>query len=206
LILDIESVNASWSKGKLHVALTVRPEGVDHLDLKTGEIFQSQSRAALMRQEDKAISATLFVSGPEQNSDGIELRSEMRYRPPQSESGPEIWLLLRLTSDHLAGFHAMLIAGLMPKQAVVFFPLGEFEYGWEPDGSGQKWDNESKPTVPIEDVRFDLSFIDVSESIKVNLSVIHKLETVESSLREISWFVGLIALLILCLILPRFWR
>jgi len=47
VILDIAGANASCSDNKLHVAYGVIPEGRFHLDQKTGEIFQSNSYAAL---------------------------------------------------------------------------------------------------------------------------------------------------------------
>jgi hypothetical protein len=82
----------------------------------------------------------------------------MRYVPGKGERGSDLHLTWRLPDDHLAGFHALVLAGRMPRTAVIFFDHGdELEYGWEPDGSGQKWDNEKNPSIPIESVRFDLS-------------------------------------------------
>jgi hypothetical protein len=59
MILDIVGASASWEDNKLHVAFDVVPEESSHIDLKTGEIFQSSSYAWLRKQEDKAISGTL---------------------------------------------------------------------------------------------------------------------------------------------------
>jgi hypothetical protein len=77
VILDIEGASASWSDNKLHAAFDVVPEGRSHLDLKTGEIFQSSSYAALGKLEDKAISAQPFVTRREQSAAGGELPSEV---------------------------------------------------------------------------------------------------------------------------------
>lgn len=111
MILDIAGANASWSDNKLHVAFDVIPEGRFHLDLKTGEILQSNSYAALRKQEDKAISATLFIARREQNATGAELPSEMRYVRGRDERDSEIHLIWRLPDDHLAGFHALILGG-----------------------------------------------------------------------------------------------
>ena len=225
MILDIEGASASWADNKLHVAFDVVPEGRFHLDLKTGEIFQSSSYAALRKQEDKAISAKLFVARREQSAAGAELPSEMRYVAGKGERDSELWLTWRLPDDHLAGFHALVLAGRTPRTAVIFFAHGELEFGWEPDGSGQKWDNEKNPSTPIENVRFDLSLhapsselpvnTEVPESddraffsdtAKVNFALIRKLSAIESSVSRLSWMVGLIALLMLGLVLSRYWR
>ena len=225
MILDIEGASASWSDNKLHVAFDVIPEGRFHLDLKTGEIFQSNSYAVLRKQEDKAISATLFVARREHNAAGAELPSEMRYVPGRGERDSEIHLIWRLPDDHLAGFHSLILAGRTPQTAVVFLQHGEIEFGWEPDGSGQKWDNEKNPSVPIENVSFNLGlhapsadqplssevpegddrafFSDVA---RVNFVLLRKLSLIESSLGRLSWAVGLIAVLMLGLALSRFWR
>jgi hypothetical protein len=210
---------------QLHVAFEVVPEGRFHLDLKTGEIFQSNSYAALRKQPDKAISATLFVSRQEHNAAGAELPSEMRYVPGRSETDSEIRLIWRLPDDHLAGFHSLVLAGKTPRTAVVFLQHGELEFGWEPDGSGQKWDNERSPSVPIENVSFNFSLhapsadhplnTEVPESddraffadaARVNFALIRKLSSIESSLGRLSWTVGLITLLMLGLALSRLWR
>jgi len=225
VILDIAGAKASWSDNKLHVAFDVIPEERFHLDLKTGEIFQSNSYAALRKQEDKAISATLFVARREHNAAGAELSSEMRYVPGRGDRDSEIHLIWRLPDDHLAGFHSLVLAGRTPRTAVIFLQHGEVEFGWEPDGSGQKWDNEKNPSVPIENVSFnvdlhappadqplnsevpegdDRAFF--SDAARVNFALMHKLSSIESSLGRLSWAVGLIALLMLCLALSRFWR
>jgi hypothetical protein len=44
------------------------PEGGFHLDLKTGEVFQSNGYAALREQVDKAVSVTEFVARQEHNA------------------------------------------------------------------------------------------------------------------------------------------
>lgn len=225
MILDIKGASASWEDNKLHVAFQVVPEGRSHLDLKTGEIFQSDSYASLRKQEDKAISATLFVSRREKSASGVELPSEMRYVPGRGERDSELWLTWRLPDEHLAGFHALVLAGRTPRTAVIFLDHGELEFGWEPDGSGQKWDNEKNPSIPIENVRFDLSLrvapgelpvnteipegddrAFFSDTARVNFALLRKLSSIEGSLERISWSVGLVALIVIGLALSRFWH
>jgi hypothetical protein len=99
------------------------------------------------------------------------------------------------------------------------------EFGWEPDGSGQKWDNEKSPSVPIENVSFNFElhapstdlplstevpeggdrafFSDVA---RVNFALLARLSSIEASLARLSWTAGLIALLMVGLVLFRIWR
>ena len=225
MILDIAGASASWADNKLHVAFNVLPEEGSHLDLKTGEIFQGGSYAALRKQEEKAISTTLFVTRRQRNAAGAELPSEMRYIPGRGERDSEIHLIWCLPDDHLAGFHSLVLAGRTPRQAVVSFPHGALEFGWEPDGSGQKWDNKKSPSVPIENISFsfelhalptglslntevpegdDRAFF--SDAAKVNFALLRRLSSIESALGRLSWTLGLIALLMVGFVLFRFWR
>jgi hypothetical protein len=225
MIFDIVGADASWDDNKLRVAFDVVPEDGSHIDLKTGEIFQSSGYAWLRKQEDKAISATLFVTGRARNAAGRELPSEMRYAPGNRDRSAEIELVWRLPDDHLAGFHSLVLAGKTPRKAVILLLHGALEYGWEPDGSGQKWDNEKKPAVPIENVRFDFRFevpltdqplnteipddgdrAFFSDATRVNYALMRKLSAIEFSIARLSWIVGLIALLMLALLLFRFWH
>lgn len=225
MILDIKGASASWADNKLHLAFDVVPENHEHLDLKTGEIFQGGGYAALRKQEDKVISATLFIARREQNAAGKELGSEMRYFSGKGERDSEIHLVWRLPDDHLAGFHSLVLARKTPQKAVVFFPHGALEFGWEPDGSGQKWDNETKPSIPIESVslKFDLHVPSVdlpldtevpegderaffSDAARVNFALLRRLSSIESALRRLSWTIALIAVLLVILALSYFWH
>ena len=225
MILDIEGASASWSDNKLHVAFDVVPEGRSHLDLQTGEIFQSSSYAALRKQEGKAISAKLFVARREHNAAGVELPSEMRYVPGRGEGRSEVHLIWCLPDDHLKGFHSLVLAGKTPQKAVVFLRHSELEFGWEPDGSGQKWDNEKSPSVLIENVsfNFDLQVPSIdqpldtetpdgddraffSDTARVNFVLLRRLSSIEVSLGRLSWTVGLVAFLVFGLALSRFWH
>lgn|GEM_PF-5535624 len=225
MILDIEGASASWSDNKLHVAFDVVPEGRSHLDLKTGEVFQSSSFAALRKQEDKAISAKLFVTRREQSAVGAQLSSEMRYVPGRVEREPELWLIWRLADVDLAGFHALVLSGKTLRTAVIFLAHGELEYGWEPHGSGQKWDNEKNPSIPIENISFNIDLHSnadnaplsiavpdgsdrafYADTARVNFALLGRLSSIEALLGRLSWTVGLIALITLALALPRFWH
>lgn len=231
MILDIVSADASWADNKLSVSFDVVPAENYHLDLTTGEIFQSRDYAALRTQLDKTISARLYVTRREHNAAGAERPSEMRYFPGNSEDGSEIRLVLRLPDDHLAGFHSLILAGKLPMKVHVWFENTVLEMGWEPDGSRQKWNNEMSPAVPIEDVWFAFSlqapsadhlwntaapadydrayFLDTA---RVNYDFIRKLSSIESKLGSLSSAVWLIALLMLfALLVPgsvlsRFWN
>lgn len=224
MILDIVGAGASWTDNKLHVAFDVVPVERYHLDLKTGEIFKAAVTPRTSR--DNVISAMPFVtSRREHKAAGAEPPRGLLYFPGRGEPDSKLHLIWQLPDDHLAAFHALVLAGRTPRQAIVSFPHGAFEFGWEPDGSGQKWDNEKSPAVPIEmvDFLFDLQVPSgdhswntevpedydrefFSNAAKVNFVLIRKLSSIESSLGRLSWTVGLIALLMLGLALSRFWH
>jgi hypothetical protein len=117
------------------------------------------------------------------------------------------------------------LAGRTPQKAVIFLQHSELEFGWEPDGSGQKWDNEKSPSIPIENVSFnfelnvpsidqplDTEILDgddrafFSDTARVNFALLRRLSSIEVSLGRLSWTVGLVALLVFGLVLSRFWR
>ena len=148
----------------------------------------------------------------------------MRYIQGSEELGSQIMLVWRLPPDLLADFHALIQGGRVPKQAIVSFPSGALTFGWEPDGSGQNWDNEKTPAVPIESVTFnfdleapsidrpwDMAIPDesdrefFSDQARVNFALLRKLSAIESSITRLAWTLGLIAVLVLLLVL-RFCR
>jgi len=225
MILDIVGANASWGDNGLHIAFDVVPEGGAHLDLKTGEVFQSDSYTKLHQQSDRAIAGTLFVTRHSRSASGAELPSEMRYITGKAEWGPQIYLIWRLPDDELARFHSLILGGNGPRKAVIFFPHDKLEFGWEPDGSGQKWDNEKTAAVPIDNVRFDQLSLKESanvdqpwneqvpeeydrkffaDSAKVNFALMRKLSVIETSLVRLYWIVGLIGIVMLAFVLWRF--
>jgi hypothetical protein len=239
LNLNIQRASASWRENELHVSFDVTQQGHDHLDLKTGEIFQNSKYAASRAQKDKAISATLFVTRRETSASGAELPSAMIYHPGHEGtlghegSASLISLIWRLPDDHLAAFHSLILAGKTPRGATVNFPFDPFdksggaagglEFGWEPDGSGQKWDNEKQRSVPIKNVSFDFDLPVIppdapwdeaedralfSDAARVNAILIRKLSSIESLLAHQSWTLKLIAILIvvLGLVLSRLWH
>jgi hypothetical protein len=224
VILDIEGAGASWADGELHVAFDVVPEGRYHLNLKTGEIFQNHGDAAFRKQEDKVISAKLFVTRRTRSAAGADLPSEMRY-VPGGRRDSEIDLVWRLPDDHLTGFHALILSGKTPKKAFVSFVRNHLEFAWEPDGSGEKWDNEKNPSVPIETVSFNFDLqvpssdgpltVEVpegddrtffSDSARVNFALLSRLSTIQSAVERLTWPVRIIALLMVVLALSRIWR
>jgi hypothetical protein len=226
MILDIVGASASWQDNRLSIAFDVVPESLSHLDLKTGEIFQAEATARLHQQIDKKIAAQLYVTWRDKSAAGAELQSEMRYLPPTRSSDPMISLVWRLPEDHLAAFHALIVAGRIPQQAVIFFPHDKLGFTWEPDGRGQTWDNEKERAVPIENIRFGLPIkaqhpddavwnVEIpehadheffSDVAKVNFALVQKLSSIEIRLGRISTAVGLIAFVVIALALARFWH
>ncbi len=221
MILDIVGASASLDKKGLHVAFDVVPEIGHRLELKTGEIFVAPAKQG----KENAISATLFVTGKERGANGTELPSAMSYRRWRDDS--EIWLIWRLPDDQLAKFHSIILPRKTPRQAVVFFlegPLfspGPFEYGPDPEGRDQKWDNEKTPVVLIDNIEFglipkpppawdieipnDYDREVLSDTARVNFALIRKLSAIEASIRQLLWMICLIALLMVILLF-RFWH
>jgi hypothetical protein len=206
MILDVVGAGASWDAKRLHVAFDVSPEGHSRIELKTGEIFQSGRYAAFKKEDDKAIAAKLYVAGRERNAAGQELPSAMCYMK-RGEERSEVWFIWRLPDDVLEDFRALFLSGRMPTRAAVFFPpeafasSGAFEFGWAPDGSMQKWDNEKKPVVQFNSVSLTLDLpapsvdrpLDAkvpddddraffTDTARVNFAMLHKLAAIEASM------------------------
>jgi hypothetical protein len=117
------------------------------------------------------------------------------------------------------------LSGKTLRTAVIFLAHGELEYSWEPDGSGQKWDNEKNPSIPIENVSFNIDLHNnadnaplsiavpdgsdrafYADAARVNFALLGRLSSIEALLGRLSWTVGVIALITLALALPRFWH
>jgi hypothetical protein len=81
----------------------------------------------------------------------------MRYFRSTGERGAEIWLVVRLADDQLTHLHSVILSGRTPSTAIVHLYHDDLQVGWEPDGSGLKWDNETSPLIPIEEVTFNFS-------------------------------------------------
>jgi len=171
MILNIVKASASWTDKKFSVAFEVEPEGRYHLDLATGEIFQNSRYARLRDNEGKIIKGTLFIMPQEADADGAPAPNTMAYFPHGREEGSgELWFSCRLAPDKLTEFHSLIRSGNIPRQAIIQLEsdsirdildgraTNKISFGWEPDGSGQKWDNNTHQCIGIEEITFNFGF------------------------------------------------
>jgi hypothetical protein len=195
------------------------------MDLKTDEVFQSSRFAAAKGQEDKAITATLFIACKEREAAGPNLLSAMCYVPGKLDRAAELWLKWRLSPEQLVAFQALIVAGKKPRSVAITFAPEPLEYGWEPDGRHTIWDNEKRSSLIMEDVSLafdaqssvrELDFTAelskdtdpevFSHSASVNFSMITRLGVIGSSLKRLSWTAVCILLLLIVQAASHYWH
>jgi len=158
MILNLLKTNAGWTDQKFSVAFNVEPEDRLRLDLATGEVFQNSRYAALRKQADKAIEATLFVIEKSEEVEGAQRKGAMTYREGGAEYAAQLWFMIWLSKEKLAEFHSFIKAGRLPGQATIFLAWEGITFGNAPDGSEQKWDNLALTAIDIEDFSFSFEF------------------------------------------------
>jgi hypothetical protein len=200
------------------IRFTLAPVENDHFDLQTGEVFQSKRRAKRYNQEDKQISAQLTVLENRGDLDTDDVRETNSLRYAKSV----LFAFYYLGGREFDALYTSIISGLSPRRIGFTLDDDTLDYGWEPDGSGQKWDNEKKKIILIERLEFsfdhfgknddeyedDLEFIgETSKSLtdtrssysdlaKVSYVVIQKLSSLQKQISIITWIVFLLGLVI----------
>ncbi|MGJ3646946.1 hypothetical protein ACLB0R_00555 [Sphingomonas sp. GlSt437] len=71
-------------------------------------------------------------------------------------------ITIRLSNDDLTRLTQSIMTGMLLKKVNIDVPI---EYGWQPDGSGKKWDNLAKPRVEIEGYSLILAKLDCEASV-----------------------------------------
>jgi hypothetical protein len=232
-IKDCSSSYAAWIKGadfrensgsRHLISFNVCPEDRNHLDLKTGEIFQSPPYARIYENQHKLIGGTLtiapFTDGlPSENN--THEKSELHYFPGRvSKSGidddraSELMFMYYLPAQEFQLLLSSILSGCSPKSATLTFESDTFKFGWEPDGSGQQWDNEANRKVSIVGIEFKFQHVvDVTEVVentpdpddpnfyadapRVAKIVVSQLKTLQRTIREFLWIFAIFGALIL---------
>lgn len=181
------------------IVCSVEPAENEYLALETGEIFQALGYARLRGNEDKLIAATLNIHG---FADPGEHESALRYWKATGtdwEAEPSgISFQFCVPISDFESLLGNLRAGIHPKSVGVELDdgaLGEnskLSYGWEPDGSGMKWNNlDDSSIIPIRRISLkyqiqartemkdseSLTAIDFGNAREVNEAVIKRLDT-----------------------------
>jgi len=113
---------------------------------------------------------------------------------------------------------ANLTAGCVPTTLMLKFKREFFDYGWEPDGSHLKWDNEKKEQVPITEAAFNFQYKaafadaelpaepgqveDFSDMRQVSRALLDKLSALQKSAHSLLWVSVAVAVVIAL----KFWR
>jgi hypothetical protein len=140
------------------VYFTVYPEGRDHLDLETGEVFENPSYARIRNEADKSISAQLSVY--EASS---ELKSKLAYNRMQyfgEKSGydyydPSIHFSFVLPPRDFQRLLTNIQNGVLPTTVQIDLDMSHpLSYGWARGGS-VKWRNKAEgKIIKIESIAF----------------------------------------------------
>jgi hypothetical protein len=149
----------------------------DHLNLDTGEVFQSYAR--LHKKEDKPIGASITIRAIPDDSfyqhNAMHYMSETTGADFNHPSAILFDVFIALTAfrqltDNIRGglLPQTITVGLARDASPPFFTTSAnsekkapLEYGWEPDGSGLIWHNKEKERqkVPVESIRFDYAVV-----------------------------------------------
>jgi hypothetical protein len=169
--LKIESlqINSSWSDKSFEhaapnttaIAMKVQPLDRGHIVLSTGEVFRHPNR--LIGESDKPnIAASTYI----RTTTDPSRYSTMIYLPGSKSdfdgTGPTIHFDLAIDPAAFDETLTNIRSGVFPTAITIEFdtPLldnqGPLEFGWQPDGSGVKWDNSTrdKCRVRIKSVSF----------------------------------------------------
>lgn len=199
------------------LSFSVTFSGRDHLDLETGEVFQSETYATV-RKEVEPIDATLYVSQAQNNDD--HQYNEMRYFEASEvrddvEGHPSFIIFqLFLSPNDVETLLQNARGGLRPSsttlelQHSIWDKASPIEYGLEPDGTGIKWKNRENRAVRIVGVSFHYDLIapppeGLENARNSPTAVATHLIEVNRKMDRLTILVGFIAVLILVYLLSR---
>ena len=187
-ITNIAGFVSAWTAGNLRkeagsqsqLVCSVYPIDRDHLDLETGEIFQSPRYLKVRGQQDKGIAGQLIIyEGKDSGEDSLKAGNwnEITYLggheskdDPDSSFDSLIYFRYTLPQNEFVVLHNHVSAGHLPKRVLIECEENAFNFGWEPDGSGQNWNNLTKKKVRISEIRFDFSYSESDETTEESLS------------------------------------
>jgi hypothetical protein len=120
---------------------------------------------------------------------------------------PNYLATLRMPQDDLTSLMKTIADGL-PLMSVNI-SVDDMEYGWEPDGSGKKWDNATKPKIEITGYRLFFGQRDEDDEVHQAVEPVDQTpERVLSAIRDVgsrvSYLLYAIALLIVIALIKLF--
>jgi hypothetical protein len=148
--------------GRQTFGLSVHLDGGDHIDLETGEVFQSPRRS----NNKNGISG--FLTLEQAKTDGHYTYNRMTYcdeivsDDPMVSNPSQILFTVFVPPGDFQELVSNSRNGLLPSTIMVELQhdiLGEsspIKFGWEPDGSGKKWLNrdEKNKHIKIQGISF----------------------------------------------------
>jgi len=164
---NIPNDRAAFAGGQ-QLTLAVHLEGRDHLDLETGEVFQNPAYAKIRSSKEALVGSFSIAQAREPEDFGF---NQMRYiegvKTDDGDIGPQIHFRLYLPSDDFQQLIANARSGLLPSSISIdlahniFDRSSPVEYGWEPDGSGKKWNNRASEnrSIKIEGATFTFELL-----------------------------------------------
>lgn len=193
---DDEYLSDGWRLGfEASLANSFR----QHIDLTTAE--------GDLRNLDGAVS---FEPISKQAYMGFEKGAMTYWKGSDDVIGPfrpRYLVTLRLPDDDLARLMKTIAAGLPLLSVNV--AVDDMEYGWEPDGSGMKWDNATKRAIEVKGYRLFFGKHEEREivpdfpepAIETNIKILTALRDTREAIRYI--LCALIALIVVTAI--RLW-
>jgi hypothetical protein len=161
---EIADEDGTQSIGRT-ILRSVFPEKHDHIDLATGEILRNPTYHRVHGTSAKGISAevTIFKA----KAEGVSRLGRMQYlrgisSAEQDDLDPSIYFAVELPAEAFADLAENLRHGIIPTSMTVEFLAdihdmnASIKYGWEPDGSGMIWNNQTEEgkQIPIRRVDF----------------------------------------------------
>lgn len=228
-IAEIAKEISTWRAGAAYrdkegarqsISFLVYPSGRDHIDLKSGEIFRNPSYARLYKTEDKSITGWLtcyrqadFDEGKGAKLSRVQYGAGSTRKDDPEGRASEIFMTYVLPDADFDVLSKHILAGSFPRTVSFDVEEDALEFGWEPDGSGQKWNNEARPLIGILGITFgfkvherpdlqdDLiepdnraSFADAP---RVAWAALTRMGSLQTTLREILWIAVVMALIML---------
>jgi hypothetical protein len=186
-------------RSRTSVVFDVFPEGRDHLDLVTGEVFQDPSYARIRKTKDNTIGGTVQIYAGYDETDYNY--SRMKYVEAHNlddlgDTLASVNFTCFLPPDDFDALLDTLRSQLLPSAVTIHLKhdllekASAIEYGWEPDGSGMQWDNKTAKLISIEAVEVVYNLFGQPEYVTENttsevMSVPEAVKAQRKELREV---------------------
>jgi hypothetical protein len=208
--MDTSRHTGDASKRSGHsIVMHVHPQANNYLELETGEIFCHPDYFRVHGKKRQAISATLFISKAITESDYQENNTMDRYGGYSSELEKfpsSVYLYYHLPPEEFADVLRDIRSGQIVSSVQINFDAkykgdnGELTFGWEPDGSGKKWNKDESTgrfRIGIDSVRLFYERSSLSEIAKQTQELTGRLQAIE---RNVSYYGRIFAFVIAILV------